>query len=193
MGLVLNGMDLQESKLQLYHSTLQFMEKLVKPVQGDGCWQSWVSVFGPEHPAPLKAASGLLQVLVRLWRPEPQKPLQGEPWSVVGISTIDCKEKTSMSKRRSQSIKPVFHFTRIVAKRSVILCSMSTWVELMILAQKKNATVRYDTLEVETVFTDTTLINTMKLFIQHKKKEQSNTLQSKRTSLLVHLLGQGPA
>ena len=48
------------------------------------------------------------------------------------------------------SLKPVFHFTRIVAKRSVFLCSMSTWLELMILIDtKENATVRYDTGEVE--------------------------------------------
>jgi hypothetical protein len=52
----------------------------------------------------------------------------------------------------SSTLKPVFHFNRIVAKRSVFLCFLSTRVELMTSTQKKMlryVTLRYDTLEVE--------------------------------------------
>ena len=44
-------------------------------------------------------------------------------------------------------LKPVFHFNRIVAKRSVFLCFLSTRVELMTSTQKKMP--RYVTIEVE--------------------------------------------
>jgi trehalose-6-phosphate synthase len=48
----------------------------------------------------------------------------------------------------SLPIKPVFHFNRIVAKRSVFLCFLTTRVELMTSTQKKM--LRYVTVEVKT-------------------------------------------
>ena len=44
-------------------------------------------------------------------------------------------------------LKPVSHFTRIVAKRSVLLCFMSTRIELMIWTQKKM--LRYATIRLK--------------------------------------------
>ena len=49
-------------------------------------------------------------------------------------------------------VKPVFHFNRIVAKRSVFLCFLSTRVELMTSTQKKMlryVTLRYVTLRLK--------------------------------------------
>jgi hypothetical protein len=43
------------------------------------------------------------------------------------------------------TVKPVFYFNRIVAKRSVFLCFL-TFPDF---DTKENATVRYDTVEVE--------------------------------------------
>jgi hypothetical protein len=46
-----------------------------------------------------------------------------------------------------KAVKPVFHFNRIVAKRSVFLCFLSTRVELMTSTQKKM--LRYVTIRLK--------------------------------------------
>jgi hypothetical protein len=47
--------------------------------------------------------------------------------------------------RSENSLKPVFHFNRIVSKRSVFLCFLSGNVELMTsIDTNENATARYD-------------------------------------------------
>ena len=65
-----------------------------------------------------------------------------QPWSNLFI----CLQ-TQSSFLRHRGIKAVFHFTRIIAKHSVVLCSMSTRVELMILTQKKM--LRYATIRLK--------------------------------------------
>ena len=64
---------------------------------------------------------------------------------VLTISAYKRKNNTKVYK--ICKLKPVFHFTPIVAKRSVFLCSMSTGAELMILTQKKM--LRYATIRLK--------------------------------------------
>ena len=47
------------------------------------------------------------------------------------------------------TLKPVFHFTRIVVKRSVFFLFHEHWCRTNDIDTKENATVRYDTFEVE--------------------------------------------
>ena len=54
---------------------------------------------------------------------------------------------TNLNAKSKERLKPVFHFTRIVAKRSVFLCFTSTRAELMILTQKEM--LRYVTIRLK--------------------------------------------
>ena len=54
---------------------------------------------------------------------------------------------TNLNARSKERLKPVFHFTLIVAKRSVFLCFTSTRAELMILTQKEM--LRYVTIRLK--------------------------------------------
>ena len=78
------------------------------------------------------------------------RPLAASKKIVQNFELFPASGKTLAERLRTyirKLVKPVFHFNRIVAKRSVFLCFLTTRVELMTWKQKKM--LRYVTIEVE--------------------------------------------